>query len=52
MAYSAGSIIGATPVGLAIDLFGPDALPLSIAIGFAVLAAYLFLRPEPSRAGA
>lgn len=47
MAYSAGSIIGSTPAGLAIDLFGPEALPLGIAACFAGLAAFLFLRPEP-----
>jgi MFS family permease len=44
MAYSAGSIVGATPIGLAIDLFGPDALPLSIAAGFLALTIYLFYR--------
>jgi MFS family permease len=49
MAYSAGSIIGATPVGYLIDLFGPEALPASIAVGFTGLAVYLFL---PERAGA
>jgi hypothetical protein len=49
MAYSAGSIVGSTPIGLAIDLFGPNALPVSIALGFVALWAYLFLRkPEPS----
>ena len=31
MAYSAGSIVGATPVGLAIDAFGMEALPIAIA---------------------
>ncbi len=47
MAYSAGSIVGSTPIGFAIDLFGPNALPFSIAIGFALLAVYLFWRrPE------
>jgi MFS family permease len=44
MAYSAGSIIGATPIGFAIDLFGPNALPISIAIGFAALTIYLLQR--------
>jgi MFS family permease len=44
MAYSAGSIVGATPVGLAIDLFGENALPISIAAGFAALAIYLVFR--------
>ena len=28
MAYSAGSIVGSTPIGFAIDLFGPNALPV------------------------
>jgi MFS family permease len=52
MAYSAGSIVGSTPIGLAIDLFGPNALPFSIAIGFAVLAVYLFTRrPEGAERG-
>jgi hypothetical protein len=43
MAYSAGSIIGSAPVGYLIDLFGPEALPISIAIAFAGLTAYLFM---------
>jgi MFS family permease len=47
MAYSAGSILGATPVGFLIDRFGPEALPIAIAIGFAGLAVFLFVRrPE------
>ncbi len=45
MAYSAGSVLGATPVGYLIDLFGPEALPLSIAVGFLGLTAFL-LWPE------
>jgi len=45
MAYSAGSIIGSAPVGYLIDLFGPEALPISISIGFLFLLAYL-MRPE------
>jgi len=44
MAYSAGSIVGSTPIGFAIDLFGPNALPFSIAAGFALLTVYLFWR--------
>jgi MFS family permease len=43
MAYSAGSIVGSTPVGLAIDLFGPQALPVAIAIGFFGLTIFLFV---------
>ena len=43
MAYSAGSIIGSTPIGFAMDILGPQALPLSIAAGFLALAIYLFI---------
>jgi MFS family permease len=50
MAYSAGSIVGATPVGLAIDLFGAEALPISIAIGFVGLTVFLFMRKSDARA--
>jgi hypothetical protein len=46
MAYAAGSIIGSAPVGYLIDLFGPEALPVSIALGFLALAIYLFLGGE------
>lgn len=41
MAYSAGSVFGATPVGYLIDLFGPEALPISIAVGFLGLTVFL-----------
>jgi MFS family permease len=41
MAYAAGSIVGSTPVGYLIDVFGPEALPVSIAVGFLGLAAFL-----------
>ena len=55
MAYSAGSVVGATPVGFLIDLFGPEALPISIALGFSGLTAFLFLwridAPEEIRHG-
>ena len=44
MSYSAGCIVGSAPVGYLIDLFGPEALPLSIAVGFAGLTVYLFTR--------
>ncbi|MFK8252639.1 MFS transporter [Ancylobacter terrae] len=44
MAYSAGSILGSTPIGAAIDLFGPQALPLSIAAGFLVLGGLMLRR--------
>ena len=47
MAYSAGSVVGATPLGYLIDLFGPEALPISIAVGFLGLTAFLLRRvPE------
>ena len=52
MAYSAGSIVGATPVGLAIDAFGMEALPIAIAIGFAGLTVFLFVRPVAGKAPA
>ena len=44
MAYSAGSIVGSTPIGYLVDLFGPEALPLAIAAGFTVLTVYLLQR--------
>jgi MFS family permease len=53
MAYSAGSIVGSTPVGYLIDLLGPEALPLSIAAGFVGLTLFLlFFRPRSEAAGA
>jgi MFS family permease len=52
MAYSAGSIVGSTPVGYLIDLFGPEALPLSIAAGFVGLTVFLFFfRPASEAPG-
>lgn len=45
MAYSAGSVIGATPIGYLIDLFGVEALPLTVALGFLALMAFL-IRPR------
>ncbi len=44
MAYSAGSIVGSTPVGYLVDLFGPEALPIAIAVGFTLLTVYLLQR--------
>jgi MFS family permease len=44
MAYSAGSIVGSTPVGYLVDLFGPEALPLAIAACFTLLTVYLLQR--------
>ena len=43
MAYSAGSLIGAAPIGLAIDVFGSAALPLSLAVAFFGLVVFLLL---------
>jgi len=45
MAYSAGSVVGATPIGYLIDLFGVEALPLTVALGFLALMAFL-VRPR------
>lgn len=41
MAYSAGSIAGSTPVGAAIDLFGPEALPGMIGLGFLIMGLFM-----------
>jgi MFS family permease len=49
MAYSAGSVLGATPMGLAMDVFGVEALPIGIALLFALLFG-LLLRPPRQRA--
>jgi MFS family permease len=43
MAYAAGSVVGSTPVGYLVDVFGPEALPLSIAAGFIALTVFLAL---------
>ncbi len=50
MAYAAGSIVGSTPVGYLIDVFGPEALPLSVAVGFLGLTVFLAL-PRRKAAG-
>jgi MFS family permease len=44
MAYAAGSIVGSTPVGYLIDIFGPEALPISVAFGFLGLTVFLLVR--------
>ncbi|MCX5493116.1 MFS transporter [Kaistia dalseonensis] len=49
MAYSAGSVIGATPIGYLIDLFGAEALPVAVAAGFLALLVFL-ARPRAKRA--
>ena len=41
MAYSAGSVLGATPMGAAMDHFGVNALPVFTAVLFAALFAAL-----------
>jgi MFS family permease len=48
MAYAAGSIVGSTPVGYLVDLFGPEALPFAIAGGFSFLTVYLLQRGRVS----
>jgi MFS family permease len=50
MAYAAGSIVGSTPVGYLIDLFGAEALPISIAVGFLGLTLFLLRRPAVKQA--
>ncbi|WP_336799490.1 MFS transporter [Kaistia sp. MMO-174] len=49
MAYSAGSVIGSTPIGFLIDLFGPEALPVTVAVGFVALLIFL-VRPRQKKA--
>lgn len=44
MAYAAGSIVGSTPVGYLIDLFGAEALPVAVAVGFLGLTVFLLRR--------
>ena len=39
-----GKVIGSTPIGFLIDLFGPEALPVTVALGFLGLLAFL-VRP-------
>ena len=43
MSYSAGSVIGATPIGYLIDLLGVEALPAAVGGGFMLLAAILLM---------
>ena len=49
MAYSAGSVIGSTPIGFLMDLFGAEALPISVAVGFVALLIFL-VRPGQKKA--
>jgi MFS family permease len=46
MAYSAGAVVGATPVGYLIDVFGPSALPIAIAASLVLLAYFVVGRNE------
>jgi MFS family permease len=50
MAYAAGSIVGSTPVGYLIDIFGPEALPISVAFGFLGLTVFLLVRKPEKQA--
>ena len=50
MAYAAGSVVGSTPLGYLVDVFGPEALPLSIAVGFAGLTVFLAMPARRSLA--
>ena len=43
MAYAAGAVVGSTPLGLAIDLFGANALPVLVSVGFLALAIAIFM---------
>jgi len=49
MAYSAGSVIGSTPIGFLMDLFGAEALPVTVALGFVGLLIFL-VRPGQKKA--
>jgi len=49
MAYSAGSVIGSTPIGFLMDLFGAEALPVTVAVGFVALLIFL-VRPGQKKA--
>ena len=42
MAYAAGAVVGSTPIGFAIDLFGANALPILVSAGFFALAVAIF----------
>jgi hypothetical protein len=42
-------VLGATPIGYLIDLFGVEALPVAVAAGFGALLIFL---ARPPRAGA
>ena len=46
MAYSAGAVVGATPIGYLIDLYGPNALPVAIAASLLLLAYFAYRGEE------
>jgi MFS family permease len=48
MAYAAGAVVGSTPIGLAIDLFGAGALPVLISAGFFAFALLILTRSRTS----
>jgi len=49
MAYSAGSVLGATPMGAAMDRFGVEALPLLIALLFGGLSVAMLSSRQRAR---
>ncbi len=50
MAYSAGSMMGSTPIGLLIDVFGSDALIVCVSLSLAVVAACVWRGSDRSAA--
>lgn len=48
MAYSAGSMVGSTPIGLLIDLLGPNAFIGSVSASFAIVAACVWRGAPPA----
>lgn len=46
MAYSAGAVVGSTPIGYLIDIFGPSALPIAIAVSLVLLAYFVLGRNQ------
>ncbi|MCP4386514.1 MAG: MFS transporter, partial [Hyphomicrobiales bacterium] len=51
MSYSAGSVVGSTPIGYLIDAFGSAALPMAIAVALGLLA-FAILRTAGSERAA
>lgn len=46
MAYAAGSVVGSPPIGFAIDVFGPSALPILITVCFLAMTLTIVLRRD------